>query len=223
MKHVIYRTEYYKRNEIFCFKEEESDAYFNTIDDDDADKTEVQPPIGCRLLLPILLKGKLSQEQLDILTDKKPGYNLRYASIYDVGENQYAIYTVYERIFKGEEYKGEGYWAHVSFGEHDDVVIDMYVIPTDYSLTSKHVTLWNAVNSIKAENGISIFASDNPDQDKVVIICNGDWTISGKWYRMEQISQYEFVYYCRNSLFHFKVTFNIESSAGDGNYDDLLK
>lgn len=228
MKHVIYHTEYYNRNEMFCHREEECDAYFNIIDGDDADETEAQPPIGCRLLQPKLLASKLSKKQWDNLVAKKPDHTLRYASLYDVDENQYVIYAIYECVTE-EVYDGEGYTAHVSLGENNDIILEMFVIPKDFGLApGDHVTLWHELDYSnmdrrETDNWIRISSSKNPKKDRKVWISRNGWNILGKWESMEHVSLYEFVYHCRNSLFRFDVTINIEKysdiyGANDENF-----
>ena len=169
MKHVIYRTEYYHPNEIFCYREEEYDAYFNTFPDDkEALDKAAQPPIGCRLLLPKLVLSRLTKEQWETLIAKKPDYQLRYASLFDTDE-RYAIYAIYERIFKDEDWPKLYYIACVSFGENKEVTLDMCVIPEDYDTGDNHYTFWEEDTSkeeetIKIVNAIRILSSVDPQK-----------------------------------------------------------
>ncbi len=226
MKHVIYHTEYYNRNEMFCQREEECDAYFNTLPEDDSANTERRAPIGCRLLQPKLLESQLTKEQWETLAAKKPDYQLRYASMYDVDENQYAIYAIYERVFETDN-EPEEYSACVSFGENDEVTLDLCVVPQDHESLDEHMTYWEEVTPqdgeiVKTGNGISIVSSTKPDRDKMVRVSYGAWSITGKWDAMEQESPGIFIYHCHNSLFRFDITFNIERYLWDGNYESLL-
>lgn len=224
MKHVIYYTEYYDRLGNFLRKEE-CDAFFFTLPDDtEALDIAAQPPIGCRLLLPKLLEDKVSEGDWRAFAAKKPDYQLKYASQYDVGDGV-AIYSVYERLFEENE-PHEPYSVHVSIGDGEDLTLDMCVVPLDYDLGDIHVTRWAKVTQeedvFMASKGIDVVASSNPANDKEVHIYYGDWAIRGRWYSMEQIAPFEFVYHCRNSLCRFDVIFNIERYTWDGNYESLL-
>lgn len=225
MKHVIYRTEHYSRGGAFL-GEEEYDAYFQTLDNDIMMDIAVQPPVGCRLLLPKLVPSRISEKQWEKLCSKKPGYQLRYASLYDEDQLRYAIYAIYERMVEDDDYL-EPYMAHVSIGETGDVTLDMCVVPTDYDLHDIHITKWDAVDSFgetggSASRGISISAAKDPAGDKGVTVFYDDLHISGRWISMEQVSPRLFVYHCRNSLFRFDVSFNIERYPWDGDYESLL-
>lgn len=229
MKHVIYHTEYYNRNEMFCLREEECDAYFNTIPEDSSALQETIPPIGCRLLLPKLVPSRLTKEQWEHLRIKKPDYELKYASLCDGENGEYSIYAIYEK-WLGDEKDGEiseVLPVCISFGENDDVTLDMHVIPIDYTLIDKHITRWDealfeGTNISRAGNYITIIASPGTKEDKKVIIYHNGWTIVGKWDTMEQVSKGIFVYHCCNSLFRFSVTINIERESWDGDYESLL-
>ena len=115
----------------------------------------------------------------------------------------------------------------VSFGEKDDVTLDMCVVKEEYDVGNEHVARWNEVTPqngeiVKTENGIRIVSGQRSEHDKQVCVYYGDWTISGRWETIEQLSPRLFVYHCRNSLFRFDVTFNMERYPWDGNYESLL-
>jgi len=207
MKHVIYRTEYYSNTGAFL-RDEENDAYFNTIENDPTIEFEVKPPIGCRLLQPKLVPSRISKEQWAVLSTKKPDYQLKYASLYDVDKDRYAIYAIYERFFEEEE-SNEVYSLCVSIGSKKELTLYLFVIPVDYDLGDRHTTKWDAVNfdgttPVKTEDCVHITSNNK------VTIFYKDFTIEGEWLSMEQISQYEFVYHCQNSIFPFDITINIE-------------
>ena len=220
MKHVIYRTEYFNRaGELL--RDEESDAYFNTIEKDPTINFEAKPPIGCRLLQPKLVPSRLSKEQWEVLQSKMPDYKLKYASMYDVDENQYAIHAIYERVFENEE-SNEVYTLSVSMGSNNEVCLHLLVLPVDYDLGDSHITRWDAVDY----DGITPIKTDDCvhiTSNKKVIIFYKDFTIEGEWSSMDQISKYEFVYHCRNSLFPFDISINLqrEDSWSDNNEDYL--
>lgn len=225
MKHVIYHTDYYDHAGNIL-RDEEYDANFNTFPDDkEALDRAAQPPIGCRLLLPKLVPSRLSKEQWEALIAKQPNYQLRYASLYDTDDG-YAIYAIYERFFESDELP-ELYMACVSFGENDNVTLDMCVVPMDYDLGNEHVTKWDEVEAkegetVKTENCIRIVSCEDPRKDKQIRVYYGGWTISGKWDTMEQVRPRVFVYHCHNALFRFDVTFNLERDLWDGDYESLL-
>ena len=207
MRHVIYRTEYFNRaGELL--RDEESDAYFNTMEGDPTLEFEAQPPVGCRLLQPKIVQSRINKEQWEILKSKKSDYELKYASLYDVDENQYAIYAIYERIFKDEESE-DVYSLSVTMGRNDEVCLHLDVLPIDYDLGDCHITRWDAVRydgitPMKTEDCVHITSN------KTVTIFYKDFTIEGEWSSMEQISKYEFVYHCCNSIFLFDITINIK-------------
>ena len=221
MRHVIYRTEYFNRAGEFL-RDEESDAYFNTMEGDPTLEFEAKPPIGCRLLQPKLVPNRLSKEQWKVLRSEKSDYELKYASLYDVDENQYAIYAISERVFKDEE-SNEVYILSVSMGSNDEVCLHLLVLPIDYDLGDNHITRWDAIDydgitPIKTDDCVHIVS------DKEVTIFYKDFVIKGKWESMEQISQYEFVYHCRNSLFPFDISINLQrEDSWSDNYEDYLK
>ena len=95
MKRVIYHTEYFDNNGQFL-REEEQDAYFNTLPQDSS-QLEIEPPIGCRLLLPKLVPSRLTKEQWEHLCAKKPDYELKYASLCDGENGEYSIYAIFEK------------------------------------------------------------------------------------------------------------------------------
>ena len=99
MKRVIYHTEYYDNNGQFL-REEEQDAYFNTLPQDSS-QLEIEPPIGCRLLQPKLVPSKLSKEQWEYLKAKKTDSELKYASLCEEGNGGYSIYAIYEQWLGG--------------------------------------------------------------------------------------------------------------------------
>ena len=219
MKHVIYSTEFYSGNGTFL-REEENDAYFNTLPEDSSGSQEKIPPIGCRLLQPKLVPSRLTKEQWEHLCAKKPDYELKYASLCDGENGEYSIYAIFEK-WLGDEDDGdisEVFPICVSFGENEDLTLDMHVIPIDYALDDKHITRWDealfeGTNISKTDNYITIVASPETTKDKQVIIYHNGWTIVGKWDKMEQVSKDNFVYHCHNSLFPFKITINIEKEA----------
>ena len=224
MKHVIYHTDYYDHAGNIL-RDEECDAYFNTLPDDDSADTEKRAPIGCRLLEPKFVPSRLTKEQWESLMVKQSDYQLRYASLFDTDEG-YAIYAIYERVYEDDELQ-EMYMACMSFGKNDDVTLDMCVVPLDYELGDEHVTQWDEVEekegeTVKTENSISIVSSADPKKDKQVRVYHGGWTIFGKWDTMEQVRPRVFVYHCHNALFRFDVTFNLERDAWDGDYESLL-
>lgn len=209
MKHVIYRTEYFDHSGK-VLRTEEYDAFFNTFPDDtEALDIAAQPPIGCRLLLPKLVAGKLTEEDWLAFAAKKPGYQLKYASRYDLNADQYAIYAIYEKLFE-DDGPFEPYLVRVLIGGSKDLTLDMCVEPLDYDLGDIHITRWEAIGPDAEGKGINIVASSNPANDREVQVHYGDWTISGRWESMAQIAPFEFVYHCRNSLFRFDVIFNVE-------------
>lgn len=211
MKHVIYYTEYYDHLGNLLRKEE-NDAYFNTFPDDkEALDIAAQPPVGCRLLLPKLLSGKLSEGDWRAFAAKKPDYQLKYASQYDVDDG-FAIYAIYEQLLDDEEFP-EPYMVHVSFGAGNELTLDLCVAPLDYDLGDIHITRWEAVGPDAEDKGISIVAGDNSTQDRQITIYYEDWTVSGRWETMEQVSKDVFKYHCHNSLFPFTVTINIERES----------
>ena len=219
MRHIIYRTEYYNRaGELL--RDEESDAYFNTMEGDPTLEFEAQPPVGCRLLQPKLVQSRINKEQWEILKARKSDYELKYASLYDVDEDQYAIYAIYERIFKEEE-SDESYSLGVTMGSNDEVCLHLDVIPIDYDLGDCHTTRWDAIEydgitPVKTDSCVHIAS------DKAVTIFYKEFSIVGVWDSMEQISKGEFVYHCHNSLFSFKITINIERYSWDDDYEKLL-
>ena len=219
MRHVIYRTEYFNRAGVLV-RAEESDAYFNTMEGDPTLEFETQPPIGCRLLQPKLVPSRISAEQWEVLKSKKTDYELKFASLYDVNKDQYAIYAIYERIFKEEESE-EVYSLSVSMGNNDEVCLHLLVLPVDYDLGDCHTTRWDAIEY----DGITPVKKDDCvhiTSDKKVTIFYKDFTICGVWDTMEQITKDRFVYHCYNSLFSFDVTINIERDTWDGDYEKLL-
>ena len=216
MKRVIYHTEYFDNNGQFL-REEEQDAYFNTLPQDSS-QLEIEPPIGCRLLQPKLVPSKLTQEQWEYLKAKKPDSELKYASLCEDGNGGYSIYAIYEQ-WLGYEKDGEissVYPVAVSFGDKEEVTLEMHVIPFDYQLDDEHITRWDealfqVTNISKTDNYITIVASPETTKDKQVIIHHNGWTISGKWEAMEEASPAIITYHCRNSLFAFSITINIAS------------
>ena len=158
MKHVIYHTEYYDRNEMFCLREEECDAYFNTIPEDSSALQETIPPIGCRLLLPKLVPSRLTKEQWEHLRIKKPDYELKYASLCDGENGEYSIYAIYEK-WLGDEKDGEiseVFPVCVSFGENEDVALFLHAIPIDYALRFQ-------------KEGLTSYFSKYADKDMYII------------------------------------------------------
>ena len=215
MKHVIYHTDYFDSNGQFL-REEEQDAYFNTLPQDELELPEDIPPVGCRLLQPKLVPSRLSKAQWDYLGAKKPDYELKYASLVDGENGNYSLYAIYEK-WLGYEKNGEissVYPIAVSFGDKEEVTLEMHVIPFDYQLDDEHITRWDealfeGTDISRTENYIKIISSPDPAQDKQVIIHHNSWTISGKWETMTQHPDGLFVYHCRNSLFAFDITINI--------------
>ena len=215
MKHVIYSTEFYSGNGTFL-REEENDAYFNTLPEDSSGSQEKVPPIGCRLLQPKLVPSRLTREQWEHLCAKKPDYELKYASLCEEGNGGYSIYAIYEQ-WLGYEKDGEissVYPVAVSFGDKEEVMLEMHVIPMDYIAGEEHITRWDealfeGTDISRTENYIKIISSPDPAQDKQVIIHHNSWTISGKWETMTQHPDGLFIYHCRNSLLAFDITINI--------------
>ena len=116
----------------------------------------------------------------------------------------------------------------VSFGENNDVTLDMCVVKEEYDLDGDHITRWYEVTpqdgeTIKTDNGISIISNPDPEKDKQVIVYYGDWTISGKWDTREEEPERTIIYHCHNSLFRFDVMFDISRDPGNGDYEELLK
>ena len=218
MKRVIYHTEYFDNNGQFL-REEEQDAYFNTLPQDSS-QLEIEPPIGCRLLQPKLVPSKLTQEQWEYLKAKKPDSELKYASLCEDANGGYSIYAIYEQ-WLGYEKDGEissVYPVVISFGDKEEVMLEMHVIPMDYIAGEEHITRWDealfeGTDISRTENYIKIISSPYPAQDKQVIIHHNSWTISGKWESMEEASPVMITYLCHNSLFPFKITINIEKEA----------
>ena len=216
MKHVIYNTAYFDSNGQFL-REEEQDAYFNTLPQDELELPDDFPPVGCRLLQPKLVPSRLSKAQWEYLKAKKPDCELKYASLVDGENGNYSLYAIYEK-WLGYEKNGEissVYPIAVSFGDKEEVTLEMHVIPFDYQLEDEHITRWDEAlfketDISRTENYIKIISSPNPAQDKQVIIHHNSWTISGKWETMTQQPDGLFVYHCRNSLFAFTITINIK-------------
>ncbi|MBR2166856.1 MAG: hypothetical protein IJ920_00740 [Paludibacteraceae bacterium] len=224
MKHVIYHTDYYDHAGNIL-RDEECDAYFNTLPDDDSESMEKFPPNGCRLLELKIVPDRLTKEQWESLMAKQPDYQLRYASLFDTDEG-YAIYAIYERLCEDDELQ-KMYMGCIAFGQNDDVTLDMCVVPLDYELGDEHVTQWDEVEekegeTVKTENSIRIVSCADPEKDRQIRVYYGGWTISGKWDLMEQVRPYVYVYHCHNALFRFDVTFSLERDAWDGNYESLL-
>jgi hypothetical protein len=96
MRRVIYRTEYFEQGGKFL-REEEYDAYFHTIPQKGIVDAEQKSLNGCKLLHPKHVPSRLTKEQWDVLLSKKPGCQLLYASLYDVSDTQYAIFSMYEQ------------------------------------------------------------------------------------------------------------------------------
>lgn len=96
MRRVIYLTEYFEQGGQFLRKEE-YDAYFHTIPEDESANTDAETFKGCKLLHPKHVPSRLTQEQWDVLLSKKPGCQLLYASLFDVSDTQYAIFSMYEQ------------------------------------------------------------------------------------------------------------------------------
>ena len=81
----------------------------------------------------------------------------------------------------------------------------LLVQPVDYDLGDCHLTRWDAVSYegttlVKTDDCVHITSK------KEVIISYKDFSITGKWETMEQVSKDIFVYHCRNSLFPFDIT-----------------
>ena len=215
MKHVIYHTAYFDSNGQFL-REEEQDAYFNTLPQDELELPDDFPPVGCRLLQPKLVPSRLSKAQWEYLKAKKPDYELKYASLVDGENGNYSLYAIYEK-WLGYEKNGEissVYPIAVSFGDKEEVTLEMHVIPFDYQLDDEHITRWDealfeGTDISRTENYIKIISSPDPAQDKQVIIHHNSWTISGKWETMTQQPDGLFIYHCRNSLLAFDITINI--------------
>ena len=153
---------------------------------------------------------------------KKPDYELRYASLCDGEDGEYSYYAIYEKWLGNEENGeiSEVFPACVSFGKNDDVKLELHVIPFDYSIDDEHITRWDealfeGTNISRTDNYIKIVASPVATKDKQVIVYYNGWTISGRWETMEQASKDLFVYHCRNSVFPFDVSINIEKYSGD--------
>ena len=216
MKHVIYHTDYFDSNGQFL-REEEYDAYFNTLPQNELEFPEDIPPVGCRLLQPKLVPSRLSKAQWEYLRTKKPDYELKYASLVDGENGNYSLYAIYEK-WLGYEKNGEissVYPVAVSFGDKKEVTLEMHVIPFDYQLEDEHITRWDealfeGTDISRTENYIKIISSPDSEKDKQVIIHRNDWTLSGKWETMVQQPDGLFVYHCRNSLLAFDITINIE-------------
>lgn len=96
MRRVIYRTECFEQGGKFL-REEEYDAHFHTVPKDEPANTEAETFKGCKLLHPKHVPSRLTQEQWDVLLSKKPGGQLLCASLYDVSDTQYAIFSMYEQ------------------------------------------------------------------------------------------------------------------------------
>lgn len=133
------------------------------------------------------------------------------------GENgNYSLYAIYEK-WLGYEKNGEissVYPIAVSFGDKEEVTLEMHVIPFDYQLDDEHITRWDEALFVgtdisRTENYIKIISSPDPAQDRQVIIYHNNWTISGKWETMTQHPDGLFIYHCRNSLLAFDITINI--------------
>ncbi len=96
MRRVIYLTEYFDLGGQFL-RQEEYDAHFHTIPEDESAKTDSKTFKGCKLLHPKHVPSRLTQEQWDVLLSKKPDCQLLYASLFDVSDSQYAVFSMYEQ------------------------------------------------------------------------------------------------------------------------------
>ena len=115
----------------------------------------------------------------------------------------------------------------VSFGEHNDVTLDMCVVKEEYDLGEDYITRWDEITpregeTVKTDNCVRIVSSADTDKDKQVCVCYGDWTIKGKWDTKEDVSERLIVYHCHNALFRFDVLFDISHDPWDGDYESLL-
>ena len=82
-------------------------------------------------------------------------------------------------------------------------------------LSNEHITRWDEVEikgieMLKTDNYVKIQSCPNSPIDKRVVVHHENWTITGRWKSMEQISQHVFVYHCKNTLFPFSITINLE-------------
>jgi hypothetical protein len=95
------------------------------------------------LLQPKLVPSRLTKEQWEHLFAKKPDYELKYASLCDGENGEYSIYAIFEK-WLGDDDDGEiseVFPVCVSFGENEDLTLDMHVIPIDYALDDQHIRL----------------------------------------------------------------------------------
>lgn len=126
-----------------------------------------------------------------------------------------------------EQDNREPFMVCVSFGEADEVTLDMIVIQEEYDVADDHLTRWSEIThkdeeTIKTGNEILIVSSADSNKDKQIYVFNGGWTIFGKWNTKEQLAENMFVYHCHNSLFRFDITCNMERYPWDGDYESLL-
>jgi len=218
MRHVIYRTEYIDARGMFL-REEEYDAYFNTLPEkfQPSGRTTLN---GC--LRPAHRDGNPAKDQLERLKAKKPGYELVFLNLYDVEGGNRAVYTIYEKMIPDGDAPRAIYYASVEIGEaNNGVSFAMDVIPVNYDLSyDEHITRWDGIRCEGAgifQTGDWISLCESPDaaKDKNVTIVHGSWSISGKWDKMVQKNKFVTQYHCRNLLFPFVITFNTALTPED--------
>jgi len=220
MRHVIYHTEYIDARGMFL-REEEYDAYFNTLPED-FQPSEQSAFNGCRSVKPAHRDGNPAKGQLERLKAKKPGYEQVFLNINDVEDGNRAIYTIYEKMIPDEDAPRAIYYASVEIGEaNNGVSFAMDVIPVNYELSGdEHITRWDGVRCegkgiFQTGDWISICESPDAAKDKHVTIVHGSWSISGKWEKMVRKNKFVTEYHCRNSLFSFVITFNTTLTPED--------
>ena len=221
MKHVIYHTEYIDAKGMFQ-REEEYEAYFNTLPSDFHCSARMAFN-GRRLLNPAHRECHLSKEQLECLKSKKPGYELKYVSIYDVDDGNRAIYAIYEKMIPDEKSKAI-YSASVEIGEENNgVSFAMDVFPTDYDLSyDEHITRWDGVRCagtdiLPTDDWISFCESSDAAKDRHVTIVHGNLSMFGICEKMIRKNKFVTEYHCRNSLFPFIITLNTALTPEDWN------
>ena len=221
MKHVIYHTEYIDAEGRFL-REEEYDAYFNTVPSDiqGLERTAFN---GYRIFNPTHRKCNIGKEHLERLKSKKPDYELKYVSIFGAEEDQRAIYAIYEKMLPDDEY-GVIYSAGVEIGEENNgVSFSLDVTPIDYDiLYNEHVTRWDGIRCdgtgiFPTGDWISFLESPEDDKDKRVSVVHGNWSLHGKWEKIIHKNKFITEYHCRNSLFPFVIILNTAHTQEDWN------
>lgn len=107
------------------------------------------------------------------------------------------------------------YAVSISFGEHEEVRLEMFVIQTDYYVDDDlHCRLdevvYEGTDIVRKNNWLRILSSKDPAIDKHIELYHNGWFLLGQWDTMEQPSADIVIYHCHNSLFPFTITINSE-------------